>query len=368
MSRRAAAAALSLGLLVTGCGGSGGKHRPSRPGTTSAVTVAAVRSPVPGRPAVAAHASVAHSAPTAHASVAHTAPTVQALVTDEQQNRVLVVDLPSGRVVRRLAMPPDPEDVAADSGECSSVVVTSATAGKVTVLDRETLHRRGVIGGFVAPHIAEIAPGGAYAYVTDDARGTVTAISLADARVTSTIEVGGSAHHLGFDATHELAWVALGESAHTIVILSTANPAHPRVIGAFDPGFPTHDVSFDPQGNRVWVTSADGPDVAVFDAVDRRLLFRVPVGAGPQHVAFAGGFAYLTSGYGGVIEKVDAATGRIVKRAAAPYGSFELDAGQGFVVASSLLRGTLAIYDTQLDLLHVVHLAPAAREVAISTD
>ena len=140
MSRRAAAAALSLGLLVTGCGGSGGKHRPSRPGTTSAVTVAAVRPPVPGRPAVAAHASVAHTP--AGTLVAHTAPTVQALVTDEQQNRVLVVDLPSGRVVRRLAMPPDPEDVAADSGECSSVVVTSATAGKVTVLDRETLHRR----------------------------------------------------------------------------------------------------------------------------------------------------------------------------------------------------------------------------------
>ena len=126
---------------------------------------------------------------------------------------MLVVGLPSGRVVRRLAMPPDPEDVAADSGACSSVVVTSATAGKVTVLDRETLNRRGVIGGFVAPHIAEIAPGGAYAYVTDDARGTVTVISLADARVTSTIEVGASAHHLSFDAAHARAWVALGESA-----------------------------------------------------------------------------------------------------------------------------------------------------------
>ena len=201
-------------------------------------------------------------------------------------------------------MPPDPEDVAADSGACSSVVVTSATAGKVTVLDRETLNRRGVIGGFVAPHIAEIAPGGAYAYVTDDARGTVTVISLADARVTSTIEVGASAHHLSFDAAHARAWVALGESARTIVILSTTDPAHPRVIGSFDPGFPTHDVSFDAQGSQVWVTAADGPDVAVFDAVDRRLLFRVAVGPGPQHVAFDGRFAYLTSGYGGVIEKV----------------------------------------------------------------
>jgi DNA-binding beta-propeller fold protein YncE len=349
MTRGSAFALVILGALAAGCGG--GSHHGSRHQSRAAAvaTVAAV-----GTPAVR------------HAPAA--VPSVQALVTDEQQNRVLVVDLPSGRVVRRLAMPPDPEDVAADSGACSSVVVTSATAGKVTVLDRETLNRRGVIGGFVAPHIAEIAPGGAYAYVTDDARGTVTVISLADARVTSTIEVGASAHHLGFDAAHELAWVALGESAHTIVILSTADEAHPRVIGEFDPGFPTHDVSFDAQGNQVWVTSADGPDVAVFNPLDRRLLFRVAVGPGPQHVAFDGRFAYLTSGYGGVIEKVDAPTGRVVKRATAPYGSFELDAGQGFVVASSLLRGTLAIYGTQLDLLRVVHLAPAAREVAISTD
>ena len=313
-------------------------------------TVAAVRSPVLGR-----------------STVATARPPVQAFVTDEQQNRVLVVDLPSGRVVRRLAMAPDPEDVAANSGACASVVVTSASAGKVTVLDRETLAARGVIGGFGGPHIAEIAPGGQYVYVTDDARGTVTVIYLGDARVTSTLEVGAAAHHLSFDATKALAWVALGESARTIVILSTANQAHPRVIGRFDPGFATHDVSFAPGGNQVWVTSADGPDVAVWGAADRRLLFRVPVGQGPQHVAFDGRFAYLTSGYGGVIEKVDAATGRIVKRVPAPYGSFELDAGQGYVVASSLLRGTLAIYNPQLRLLRVVHLAPAAREVAIST-
>ena len=350
MSRRAAAVALMSGLLVTGCGGSGRKDPPGRTGTAGVATVAAVRSPVLGR-----------------STVATARPPVQAFVTDEQQNRVLVVDLPSGRVVRRLAMAPDPEDVAANSGACASVVVTSAAAGKVTVLDRETLAARGVIGGFGAPHIAEIAPGGQYAYVTDDARGTVTVIYLGDARVTSTLEVGAAAHHLSFDAAKALAWVALGESARTIVILSTANQAHPRVIGRFDPGFATHDVSFAPGGNQVWVTSADGPDVAVWGAADRRLLFRVPVGQGPQHVAFDGRFAYLTSGYGGVIEKVDAATGRIVKRVPAPYGSFELDAGQGYVVASSLLRGTLAIYNPQLRLLRVVHLAPAAREVAIST-
>ena len=84
-------------------------------------------------------------------------------------------------------------------------------------------------------------------------------------------------------------------------------------------------------------------------------------------IAFAGHHAYLTSGYAGVVEKVDSATGRVVRRARSPYGSFELATGQGYVVTSSLLRGTLATYDSQLNRLRMVHLAPATREVTVSS-
>jgi DNA-binding beta-propeller fold protein YncE len=345
MSARTSLAALTLSALLSACGGSGA-HRPRHDPALVARTV---------------RAAVSHPA-TAPASLVG----AQALVTAETENRLLVVDLPSGRVVRRLAMPADPEDVAANGGACSSIVVTSAAAGKVTVLDRETLQRRRVIGGFGTPHIAEIAPGGIYAYVTDDARGTVAVIYLADGHVTSTIDVGAGAHHLSFSPDQRHVWVALSESAHTIVTLETRDPAHPRVTGRFDPGFAAHDLSFSPDGQRVWITGANVPETSVFSARDHRLLFRVPVGPGPQHVAFAGRYAYLTSGYGGAIEQVDASTGRVLHRASAPYGSFELAAADGYVVTSSLLRGTLAMYTPQLELVRVVHLAPATREVAIS--
>jgi hypothetical protein len=59
-------------------------------------------------------------------------------------------------------------------------------------------------------------------------------------------------------------------------------------------------------------------------------------------------------------------TGRILHRATTPYGSFELAADNRYVVVSSLLRGTLAIFTPQLKLLRVVHLAPATREVVLS--
>lgn len=346
-------ALLVAALLTAACGGS---H-----------SHAAMRAPAHTTRAVAPQpvtiASRAAAPPTA---APPTAAPPEALVTAETENRLLVVALPSGRVVRRIALPRDPEDVAADPGG-GVAVVTSAAAGKVTLLEGASLRPVRVIGGFGSPHIVAIAPDGQHAYVTDDARGTVTAIDLFNLRATSTIDVGPSAHHLGFDQADNLAWVALGESATTIVVLDTSDFEHPRVIGRFDPGFPVHDVEFTPDGHEAWVTSADGPDATVFRPTDRRVLFRVAVGPAPQHVAFDGPCAYLTSGYGSTIEQVDAATGRILAHAAAPYGSFELAAGDGYVVTSSLLRGTLAVYTPQLKLLRVVHLAPATREVAIAS-
>jgi YVTN family beta-propeller protein len=300
----------------------------------------------------------------------------QALVTDEAQNRLLIVDLPSGRIAHSVPVPADPEDIAV-SGNGGVVIVVSSAAGEVTILNRDTLHPIKTFGGFSEPHIASISPDGSYAYITDDSRGTLTVIRLSDMKVTATVPVGLGAHHLAFSPTDRTVWIALGENAQQLTTLTTVvsrahgaspvvNPGDPHVVGHFAPGYAAHDLGFSPDGRTVWVTSSVGPDVTAFSTATHRPRFRVPVGAPPQHLAFAGRFAYLTSGYGSTIEKVDAATGRVITRATAPYGSFELSAADGYVVSASLLRGTLAIYNSDLKLVRVVKLAPATREVAIS--
>jgi YVTN family beta-propeller protein len=338
-------AALTASALAAACGGSH-KVAPTRPATFASAkpTAPPAATPPSRRP---------------------TAPPVQALVTAETENRLLIVDLPSGRVVRSIPVPADPEDLATD-GNGGEIVVVSAAAGEVTLLNGDTLRRLKVLSGFDQPHIAAIAPDGQHAYVTDDARGTLTAIDLANLRVTSTIHVGAGAHHLCFDLKDQMAWVALGESARMLVLLSTQDLARPRVIGHFPPPFPVHDLACSPNSARVWLTSASGADVTLVDGFDYGVVFRVRVGPPPQHVVLRGRYAYLTSGYGGVIEQVDAATGRILAKARSPYGSFEMSADGRYVVTSSLLRGTLAIYTPKLKLLRVVHLAPATREVALS--
>jgi DNA-binding beta-propeller fold protein YncE len=350
---------LSLVLLASGCGsvqtgpGHAGSRRPAKP-----------------RPP--AHDSRVRAQSAEHA--ASPAPPPQALVTDETQNRLLVVDLPSGRIARSVPLPASPQDIAT-VGDGGVVIVVSSGTGKVTVLDRRTLRTIRTFGGFGQPHIVAISPDGGYAYITDDARGILTVIRLSDMKLTSRSWVGAGAHHLSFSRDEHQVWVALSEAAREITLLTTSvgkpsspviDPGHPRVIGRFTPGFAVHDLAFGLDGRTIWVTSAAGPLVTVFGVRSHRALFRVPVGAPPQHVALQGRYAYLTSGYGSTIEKVDAATGHVITRAAAPYGSFELAVADGYVATSSLLLGTLAIYTPDLELLRVVKLAPATREVAIS--
>lgn len=286
-----------------------------------------------------------------------------ALVAAERDNRLIVLALPGAGVIDRIRVPADPENVAASA---AYVVVVSARSGAVTLLRRPAMSRLALITGFSSPHIPAIAPGGRYVYVTDDGAGTVTAIRLADGRVMSRIPVGAGAHHMAFSPNGRRLWIALGESASRIVVLDTADLARPRVLGSFAPGFLVHDLVFAPGGDAVWVSSTDSDYVLALDAADHRVLFRVPVGAPPQHLVFVGPVAYLTSGYGGVIEEADAASGRVLARARSPYGSFELDADARYVVTSSLMTGTVALYDPQLRALAVRRVALAARDVALA--
>ena len=296
-----------------------------------------------------------------------------ALVTAETQNRLVAVELPTGRILRRLAMPADPENVEVDPGfglGPATAVVVSARAGAVTLVDGRRLRVVKVLRGFGSPHIPLIVPGHLIAYVTDDARGQLAVIDLVHRRVVRKVFVGYGAHHMAISPDWSRLWIALGERARRIAVLDTTNPRAPRLVGHVDPGGEAHDLAFDPQGRRVWVTYDDRSSVAVFDAQSRGLVRTIPAGSPPQHVAFDAfsnaRHAYVTSGDDGTLRVISMRSGRTVRIVRTAPGSFNVTTGGSLVLISSLTRGTLTELTANGRVLLRKRIAPSARDVALA--
>jgi DNA-binding beta-propeller fold protein YncE len=307
------------------------------------------------------HPDARHSGGQASASIARRRP-LQALVTDPTQDRLLVVDVPSGHVASEIKLGDEPQFLAPD---WSPPIVVSAAPGSATIVTGPPLRAVKAFAGFASAPAVAVAPGDGYAYLTDAGSGRLTVIGLYNEKILSHLPVGTGAHHLAFSPDEDQAWIALGEAAKTVAILSTVNVRRPHLIGRFNPGFLAHDLLFSPDGKQVWITSANTAFTSVFSPHTHRLLFQVPAGPPPQHVATAGGYAYITSGYGSRIEQAALQSGRVIKQASAPYGSFDLAARDGYVVTVSLFRGTIAIYNAKLRLLRVRRLAPSIKDVVL---
>jgi DNA-binding beta-propeller fold protein YncE len=171
-----------------------------------------------------------------------------ALVTAERQNQLIAVELSTGRTLRRVTVPADPQNVAALAGRSHTVIVVSTRAGAVTLLDWKTLKTVKVFHALASPHLAAISPFGKWAYVTDDGRGEFVVIALGTRRIVDRVFVGAGAHHLTISPGGRRAWVALGEHASEIAIVDLTRPAWPRLLRRFSPGFVAHDLTFSPDG------------------------------------------------------------------------------------------------------------------------
>ena len=288
-----------------------------------------------------------------------------ALVTAETSNEVLAVSLGprGGRVLRRVHLA-DPLMIAA-APRGPAVVVNPS--GIVTLLAWHSLRPSAVFHAFRSPKVAAVAPDGRLAYVTDEGTGYLSVIDLARRAIVGRVFVGLEAHHLGISPDGRRIWVALGESARTVVRLNSSNPRKPRVLGRFRPRFGAHDVSFAPDGRTVWVTSPSHSTVSGY-SLSGTLLWTAGAGRPPGHVAFSGGRALVPSGYGSLLSAFTwSSPSRAPDRTSAPYGSFNLATYGGFVVTTSLFTGQVSEFRVgNLHRLWTTKVAPAARYVAIS--
>jgi hypothetical protein len=262
-----------------------------------------------------------------------------ALVTADEESRLVALELSGGRVLRYIETLSSPRSIET-VGE--SAVVAHTELGAVSLVrNLEVVH---VLRGFGEPRYTAGHPDGRYAYITDAARGEVVAVDVVRGEVVARERVGPRARHVTISANARTLWIALGSRAREIAVVDVSDRSRPRLVRRFRPPFLAHDVGWAPDGRHVWVSSGDRQELAVYDARTGRVAARPAGDWPPQHVTFAGGLAYVTSGWSGTV-RVHRAGGRELRRNPLPVGSYNVQSGAGRVLTPSLGHGTLTVLD-----------------------
>jgi DNA-binding beta-propeller fold protein YncE len=280
-----------------------------------------------------------------------------ALVTADLEARIVAVDLSSGRQLKAIRTLPGPRSIQA-VGDVA--VVAHTTHGALTLVDGRTLTVRRVIRGLAEPRYVAGSPEGRYAYVTDSGLFAIVVVDVVRGRVVGRLALGGPARHVSVDGRR--LWAALGTKAERIAVVDVRDPPRPRLLGRIRPWFLAHDVGFAPGTTRIWVTSGDRSSAAIFDRRTGRSVARIDAGAPPQHVTFAGGRAYVTSGEDGTLVVHSAVTGRRLGGSRIPAGSFNVQEGWGRILTPSLSAGTLCVLDTSGRTVHRLGVARSSHD------
>jgi DNA-binding beta-propeller fold protein YncE len=263
-----------------------------------------------------------------------------ALVTADEEARLVAVELPGGRVLRYVRTLPKPRSIEAVG---PIAVVAHSELGAVSLVRGATLAVEHFLGVFGEPRYTAGHPDGRHAYVTDAQHGEVVALDVLRGKVLAREPVGALARHVTIDPAGRTLWIALGAKAEEVAIVDVSRRTRPRLVRRFRPPFLAHDVGWAPGAKRVWVSSGDRNEVAVY-ARSGRLLRRLPADEPPQHFTFRGELVYVASGESGTlrVHRVDGEPGRKV---AIPPDSYNVQQAYGWVVTPGLGRGTLCLLD-----------------------
>ena len=285
-----------------------------------------------------------------------------AYVTADLESHVVVFSLATGGVLARIRTAPSPRSIESVHGRAA--VIAHTQRGLVSIVDPFAREVRSELDDFSAPRYTAVHPVLSIAYVTDSMRQEVVALDVDRGRVMSRTRVPGPARHLACGHDGTTLWTALGSKAERVAILDLRNPRRPQLERTIASPFPSHDVVFASGGRHVWVTSGEGRRIAVYRADTREVVRVLAADRAPQHVAFGGRLALVSSGDDGLV-RVHRLNGDLVRRAEVPVGSYNIAVGNRRAVTPSLSRGTASLLDERGRVRVVRRIARAAHDACI---
>jgi hypothetical protein len=248
-------------------------------------------------------------------------PAPRAYVTADLESHVAVVDLVGGRIVRRIPTRPGPRSIERIGDR---YVVAHTSVGAVSILGHAELE-------LDEPRYT--AGDDRYAFVTDSGSAQVVAIDVVRGAIVGRVRLKLWPRHV--TRVGPTLWVALGTASPELAVVDIRDPRRPELLRYVRPGLDAHDVNVSPTGS-LWLTSGDAPTIAVRGR-------RLAADAAPQHVTFAHGRAYVTSGDTGSLRIYDERAARLLRVVHVPVGSYNVQHVADDVVTPSLNAGTLTV-------------------------
>lgn len=263
-------------------------------------------------------------------------PSTTLVVADLRGKALIVVDAPSGRSARCIALPGGPHELlqlpdgrlVVSLEQHGALALVDLATDAITTLD---------VGGL--PHGLALRDGVLYA--TDRASGTLRRWRTADWSELTPSPAGAAPHAVALRADGS---AVVADAAASTLRLG----AHTHDTGALP-----ETVAIDPADGRIAVAAAHGGDVALFDAAGGRVR-SVALGGRPVRALFGpGGTLAVALSADGTVALIDANGGvRHVQVGGTPDG-LAFDASGRWLYASDL-HGRLALVDVAAAHLHGV--------------
>jgi YVTN family beta-propeller protein len=241
---------------------------------------------------------------------------------DKAADGIGVVDVASGKLLRKLPAGSDPEefDISSDG---TQLYISNEDVKTASVINIATAHVDHIVLVNGEPEGVSTAPDGKSFYVTCEAGGDIYVISTASYAPIAHFKVAVRPRSVAFLPGAAIAFIP-SESVGQLNVIDTANSTVVKTV-ALPPGSRPMRVKVAPDGGKLYVSNGRSGTVSVLDAHSYALLDSIKVGDRPWGIALSpdGQFLLSANGPSNDVSVVDLSTDKEVARVKAgerPWG------------------------------------------------
>lgn len=245
----------------------------------------------------------------------------EAWVTDYGDDRVAVIDLKHGTLLKTIPVGLGPVHVAFDA-RGTRAWVTDYTSSEVSVIDVATRSVIKTVQVGLFPHGLALSPDGRQVWVACANAGTITVLDARTNAVIDQVPAGIGPHAVAFSPDGRTVYMT-DFRAGNLVILDAATRS---IVGTVPIGTGSAMDTVSPDGRTVYITGQAGSVVSVVDTRSRRVVATIPVGQAPHGLALTpdGRFLYVAVNNANWVAVIDTAIRKVIRLVPMPGAADEL--------------------------------------------